>query len=108
MGTPIPLNGATFVVKDIVTITGGVLVAANDAVASETIASVSTDTRTLTPGSLFVALPGERFDGHDYLATAAQNGARVALVERDVTAPEGLTLIRVPSTLAALRTPTPA
>ncbi len=102
MGTPIPLNGATFVVKDIVTITGGVLVAANDAVASETIASVSTDTRTLTPGSLFVALPGERFDGHDYLATAAQNGARVALVERDVTAPEGLTLIRVPSTLAAL------
>lgn len=99
MGTPIPLNGATFVVKDIVSITGGTLSGWKGEVE---IRSVSTDTRTLTPGSLFVALPGERFDGHDYLVTAAQNGARVAIVERDVTAPEGLTLIRVASTLAAL------
>jgi UDP-N-acetylmuramoyl-tripeptide--D-alanyl-D-alanine ligase len=66
------------------------------------VVSVSTDTRTLTPGSLFVALPGERFDGHDYLETAAKNGARAALVERDVVAPDGLTLIRCASTLAAL------
>lgn len=68
----------------------------------EALVSVSTDTRTLTPGSLFIALPGERFDGHDYLHVAAQNGARAALVERDVTGPEGLTLVRCGSTLAAL------
>lgn len=100
MGTPIPLNAASFALKEILAITGGALVSpdAHDA----TIASISTDTRTLTPGSLFVALPGERFDGHDYLETAATNGARVALVERDVLAPAGLTLIRVKSTLAAL------
>ena len=46
--------------------------------------SVSTDSRTLSAGSLFVALPGERFDGHDYVARALQNGAVAALVERRV------------------------
>jgi UDP-N-acetylmuramoyl-tripeptide--D-alanyl-D-alanine ligase len=48
--------------------------------------SVSTDTRTLAPGALFVALHGERFDGHDYVATAREGGAAAALVERVVTA----------------------
>ena len=46
--------------------------------------SVSTDSRTLSAGSLFVALAGERFDGHDYVARASQNGASAALVERRV------------------------
>ena len=46
--------------------------------------SVSTDSRTLSAGSLFVALSGERFDGHDYVARASQNGAVAALVERRV------------------------
>jgi UDP-N-acetylmuramoyl-tripeptide--D-alanyl-D-alanine ligase len=43
---------------------------------------VSTDTRTLTDGQLFVALRGPNFDGHDYLAEAAAKGAAGALVER--------------------------
>ncbi|MEX1829382.1 UDP-N-acetylmuramoyl-tripeptide--D-alanyl-D-alanine ligase [Luteibacter sp. CQ10] len=47
----------------------------------------SIDTRTLTPGDLFVALPGERVDGHDYVALAAQKGAVGALVTRPVDAP---------------------
>jgi len=102
MGTPIPQNAASFVLKDILAITGGSIVSPNPADAEETIVSVSTDTRTLTPGSLFIALPGERFDGHNYLETAAKAGARAALVERDIQAPPGLTLIKVPSTLAAL------
>ena len=38
---------------------------------------VSTDTRTIQPGNLFVALEGERFDGHDYLQQAADKGAAV-------------------------------
>jgi UDP-N-acetylmuramoyl-tripeptide--D-alanyl-D-alanine ligase len=37
--------------------------------------SVSTDTRTLAPGALYVALRGERFDGHDYVAAAREGGA---------------------------------
>jgi UDP-N-acetylmuramoyl-tripeptide--D-alanyl-D-alanine ligase len=46
--------------------------------------SVSTDSRTLSAGALFVALRGERFDGHDYVARARENGAVGALVERRV------------------------
>jgi len=45
---------------------------------------VSTDSRTLSAGALFVALRGERFDGHDYVARARENGAVGALVERRV------------------------
>ena len=43
---------------------------------------VSTDTRQLQQGELFVALHGPHFDGHDYLAAARQRGAAGALVER--------------------------
>ncbi len=46
--------------------------------------SVSTDSRTVSAGALFVALSGERFDGHDYVARALENGAVAALVERAV------------------------
>jgi UDP-N-acetylmuramoyl-tripeptide--D-alanyl-D-alanine ligase len=48
--------------------------------------SVSTDTRTLAPGALYVALRGERFDGHDYVAAAREGGAAAVLVERIVDA----------------------
>ncbi|MFO7304699.1 MAG: UDP-N-acetylmuramoyl-tripeptide--D-alanyl-D-alanine ligase [Gammaproteobacteria bacterium] len=43
---------------------------------------VSTDSRTLQPGALFVALAGERYDGHDFVAQAAEAGAVAALVAR--------------------------
>lgn len=46
------------------------------------IRTVSTDTRTIEPGSLFVALRGERFDGHRFLAEARAAGAVAALVEQ--------------------------
>ncbi len=42
---------------------------------------VATDSRVLGPGQLFVALRGERFDGHDFLAAAASAGAAAALVD---------------------------
>jgi len=45
--------------------------------------SVSTDSRTAAPGDLFVALAGERFDGHDYVADAVSRGCRGAVVRRD-------------------------
>jgi UDP-N-acetylmuramoyl-tripeptide--D-alanyl-D-alanine ligase len=43
---------------------------------------VTTDTRALARGDLFVALRGERFDGHDFVAQALASGAAAALVER--------------------------
>lgn len=46
--------------------------------------AVSTDSRSIVPGQLFIALTGPRFDGHDYLAQVAAKGAVAALVEREV------------------------
>lgn len=48
------------------------------------------DSRAVTPGSLFVAIAGERFDGHDYVAQAAAAGAGAVLVSRqlDVDVPQ--------------------
>ena len=48
--------------------------------------AVSTDSRTIAPGSLFVALEGERFDGHEYVKQAETAGALGALVSREVDA----------------------
>ncbi|HXI33808.1 MAG TPA: Mur ligase domain-containing protein, partial [Gemmatimonadales bacterium] len=45
--------------------------------------SVSTDTREIKPGALFVALKGERFDAHDFLAQAKERGAVAAVVRKD-------------------------
>ena len=50
-----------------------------------TIGGVGIDSRTLQPGSLFVALQGPRFDGHDYLDQAAEKGAVAALVSHRVS-----------------------
>jgi UDP-N-acetylmuramoyl-tripeptide--D-alanyl-D-alanine ligase len=52
--------------------------------------SVSTDTRTLQPGALYVALRGERFDGHDFAQAAVERGAAAVLGERsvDIGAPQ--------------------
>ena len=47
--------------------------------ADRTIDAVTTDTRKLTPGCLFVALKGERFDAHDFAATAKDGGAGALL-----------------------------
>ena len=66
---------------------------------------VGIDTRRFPAGALFVALAGERFDGHDFVAAAAQAGAAAALVADDraaaMTAPP-LPLLAVPDTLRAL------
>jgi UDP-N-acetylmuramoyl-tripeptide--D-alanyl-D-alanine ligase len=63
--------------------------------------SISTDTRTLTPGSLFVALAGERFDGHAFLEAARARGARAAVVRRGTSATAGLHSYEVDDPLQA-------
>jgi len=65
------------------------------------IGGIAVDSRETRPGDLFVALPGTRADGHDFLSAAARAGAAAALVERDVPSPP-LPVVRVPSTAAAL------
>ena len=48
------------------------------------IADVGIDSRTLIPGSMFVALQGETADGHDYVSNAFENGASFALIDRAI------------------------
>ena len=50
----------------------------------QVITDAAIDSRLVIPGSLFVALPGEKVDGHDYIEEAFGRGALIALVEREV------------------------
>ncbi len=60
------------------------------------------DSRNVTPGCCFVALRGERVDGHAFVSDAIRAGASVALVERPVEA-SGVALVQVPDGLVALQ-----
>ena len=62
---------------------------------------VHSDTRSLRPGDLFVALRGERFDAHDFLAAAKTSGAVAALAERGLHA-AGLPGLQVADSTVAL------
>ena len=62
---------------------------------------VHTDTRTLAPGDLFVALKGERFDANAFLSQAREAGAVAAIAHRGLL-DAGLHGVTVPDTLAAL------
>ena len=72
--------------------------------AQQRFARVHSDTRTLRAGDLFVALRGERFDGHDHIAAALRGGAAAVLAERgfDATA-AGVPGLQVADSLAALQ-----
>ena len=52
-----------------------------------TVTGVQSDSRRVRPGDLFVAIKGEKADGHDFVAMAASLGAKAALVARPVEAP---------------------
>jgi UDP-N-acetylmuramoyl-tripeptide--D-alanyl-D-alanine ligase len=70
---------------------------------SQAFAGVATDSRAIAPGTLFIALRGERFDAHVFLAEAIRGGATGVLVE---SVPDGLpraTVIVVDDTLIALQ-----
>jgi UDP-N-acetylmuramoyl-tripeptide--D-alanyl-D-alanine ligase len=66
---------------------------------------VSTDSRATMPGDLFVALMGDKFDGHDFVAEVVAKGAVAAIVHRDWKAANpqaAIPLIRVANTRLAL------
>lgn len=48
------------------------------------ITEAAIDSRQVIPGSLFIAIPGERADGHDFVADAFQRGASLALIQHDI------------------------
>lgn len=75
-------------------ITGGTAVGEAD------VSGVGTDSRRVAPGSLFVALSGDRFDGHEYSQSALEGGAAAVMVERPV---DEVPRVEVEDTLEALR-----
>lgn len=100
MATPLPENGATFELDELVAVTSGELLQGG---ASGSVSGISTDTRSDLRGKAFVALVGERFDAHELLPQAVEAGARCLIVERDTgLRPEGVAVVRVGSTLDAL------
>lgn len=78
---------------------GGVLSVGNP---SRPAQGVSIDSRTLRPGDLFVAIRGERFDGHDFISAAVETGAAGLVVSREVNPPAGTPIVRVEDTTEAL------
>lgn len=60
------------------------------------------DSRKVCEGSVFVCISGAVSDGHAYVADVAEKGAAAVIVEKDVDAPKGLTVIRVSDTRYAL------
>ena len=64
-----------------------------------TFSTISTDSRAIQAGGLFVALKGERFDGHDHLSVAAAAGATGAVVRKGTPPVPGLLLYEVDDTL---------
>jgi UDP-N-acetylmuramoyl-tripeptide--D-alanyl-D-alanine ligase len=63
--------------------------------------SISTDTRAIRPSQTFLALRGERFDGHGFVAEAVTQGASAAIVDDAAVLPPGAAGIVVPDTLQA-------
>lgn len=64
---------------------------------------VSTDTRSIHPGCLYVALVGQRFDGHEFIPLAIRGGAKAVLVSKPIECPEDVVVIRVKDTLVSLQ-----
>ncbi|HXS17537.1 MAG TPA: UDP-N-acetylmuramoyl-tripeptide--D-alanyl-D-alanine ligase [Polyangiaceae bacterium] len=72
-----PTNAAAFTLDEVVQVTAGQLLYHG----AEQANSVTTDTRTLKLGALFVALVGERFDAHHFLDQACKSGATILVVQ---------------------------
>ncbi|MDB5561182.1 MAG: hypothetical protein JWN11_600 [Hyphomicrobiales bacterium] len=87
-----------FTLGEILAATGGIA----EGVSGDSVCSLSIDSRELAPEALFVAIKGDRFDGHDFVGDALRNGAVAALVSREKAADLGDRLIIVPDALEGL------
>ena len=69
---------------------------------STELAGITTDSRAVKSGQVFVALIGEKFDGHDFIESAVRQGAAAIVVSKPPTRDPGVAIFRVPDTLVAL------
>ncbi|HZK02759.1 MAG TPA: Mur ligase family protein, partial [Anaerovoracaceae bacterium] len=86
---------------DIVKAVGGSLVQGNP---ENDVAEISIDSRKIKPGSAFIAIRGERVDGHDYVREAMKAGCSAIICEKEVDCPKNnVAVIRVENTELALQ-----
>ncbi len=96
-----PSSSPALSAEDLVRLTGGRLLARSE----RPIRGAAVDSRLVTAGEVFVALPGERADGHAFVADAVARGAAALIVTRPLADPAALgdvTVIRVTDALSAL------
>ena len=98
MSTTSPSNRAAFTLQEVAAETGGRVTQGEDL---RTI-GVTTDSRGDIAGNLFVALSGDRFDGHDFALKASESGAAAVVISREVKVPPSVGVVKVDDTLAAL------
>jgi UDP-N-acetylmuramoyl-tripeptide--D-alanyl-D-alanine ligase len=99
VATPIPTNRAPLSADAAAAATGGTVVRTG---ALPEVRGVTTDSRAVSRGTAFVALKGERFDGHDYLDAAMAAGAALLVVERGRAPSHGdAAIVEVDDTLVA-------
>jgi UDP-N-acetylmuramoyl-tripeptide--D-alanyl-D-alanine ligase len=99
MATPIPENSAPLTVWAAAAATGGrVLRALPTGITARGIVS---DSRSVVPGCAFVALRGERHDGHDYVDAAVRSGAALVIVEPGRASDQWVDVVEVDDTLVA-------
>jgi UDP-N-acetylmuramoyl-tripeptide--D-alanyl-D-alanine ligase len=92
---------AEFIASEICIATKGTVIGT---ARQEYFTGISTDTRTVKQGDLFIPLIGENFDGHDFIDKAIENGAAGVIFSRkEVLIPEHITAIAVADTLLALQ-----
>jgi UDP-N-acetylmuramoyl-tripeptide--D-alanyl-D-alanine ligase len=98
MATAIPANAAPLTVWGAAAATGGRVVRGGD----DRAVGITSDSRAVRPGAAFVALRGERHDGHDHVAAAVTAGAALVVVEKGRTAPpEAAGVVEVEDTTVA-------
>ena len=69
---------------------------------SAELTGITTDSRAVKPGQVFVALIGEKFDGHEFITSAVEQGAAAIVVSKPPVRDPGVAIFRVPDTLVAL------
>lgn len=88
-----------FALKDIIKTINGVPVNTDK---DGIIEAISTNSRTILPNELFLAIKGNNFDGHDYVREAIKKGAKAAIVSKNEFLETDLPIIKVENTLKAL------
>lgn len=88
--------------KDILKATNGKIISKSNNAFETEFNEITTDSRVVKEGVLFIPLAGERFDGHDYIKSAIEHGASAALTHKDIDADINAMLVEVDDTKKAL------